>query len=80
MILVSSFRDSPQQGDQDAEEDEPRLMDWVEDHERKLFWALWTPGFGKQQITANQLQQFQSLSKSIHELRPAACTSMPATH
>jgi len=72
MILASSFRVSPQPGDQDAEEDPPKLMDWVEDHERKLFWALWTPSFGKQQITADQLRQFQSLAKSIHELRLAS--------
>ena len=25
-----------------------RPVDWIEDHEKKLFWALWTPSFGRQ--------------------------------
>src|SRR5271156_4370723 len=60
MMLASSFRDSSQPSDQDADEDPPKLMDWIEDHERKLFWALWTPSFGKEKITADQFRQFQS--------------------
>jgi AbiV family abortive infection protein len=72
MMLAISFRDSPQPSDQDADEDPPKLMDWIEDHERKLFWALWTPSFGKEKITADQFRQFQSLAKSIHELRLAS--------
>ncbi len=72
MILARSLRDFPLPGDQHVDEDRPKLKDWVEDHERKLFWALWTPTFGEQKITAEQIRRFQSLATSIHELRLAS--------
>lgn len=72
MVLANAFRESPQPHSEDSDEDVLNLMNWVEDHERKLFWALFTPGFGKEQITAAQFREFQSLAKSIHELRLAS--------
>jgi len=41
----------------------------VEDHEKKLFWAIWGFSFGSQKITRKQIQEQQGLAKSIHERR-----------
>jgi AbiV family abortive infection protein len=51
------------------ERDRP-LEKWMEDHVRKLFWALWGPTFGREKITGDQMQGFMHLANSIHE---AAC-------
>jgi AbiV family abortive infection protein len=38
-------------------------------HERKLFWALWGPSFGRELLTKEQIQSFQGLAKNIHQTR-----------
>lgn len=38
-------------------------------HERKLFWALWGPSFGRELLTKKQIQSFQGLAKNIHQTR-----------
>jgi AbiV family abortive infection protein len=44
-----------------------------DDHERKLFWALWTPGISMgQTITADAIREFQGLARTIHDLRLAS--------
>jgi AbiV family abortive infection protein len=53
-------------------DDERRPIEWIEDHEKKLFWALWTPSFREQLISVQQLQQFQGLAKDIHSRRLAS--------
>lgn len=40
-----------------------------EDHEKKLFWAIWSPSFGRQKITQKQIEEQQNLAKNIHERR-----------
>lgn len=72
VMTLASAVTAPYPNMEDAETDLPGLMNWVEDHERKLFWALFTPGFGQQQITPDQFLEFQSLAKFIHELRLAS--------
>lgn len=54
-----------------TEDEERRPVDWVEDHERKLFWALWIPTFKTHQISVDQMHQFQAMARRIHELRLA---------
>ena len=42
----------------------------VEDHERKLFWALWGPSIGgKELITKAQIDSFLGLAKTIYKKR-----------
>src|SRR5690606_9588358 len=40
-----------------------------DDHEKKLFWAIWGPSFGSSKITNQQLGTQKSLAKSIHKRR-----------
>ena len=40
-----------------------------EDHEKKLFWAIWGRSFGREKITQSQIEQQQHLAKNIHERR-----------
>jgi AbiV family abortive infection protein len=63
MVVVGKVgRDAAVDGD-------PGPMKFIDDHERKLFWALWTPSFETARITAEQFLEIQSLSKKIHDLR-----------
>ena len=41
----------------------------LEDHVRKLFWALWGPSFGREVINKTQIETFQGLARQIHETR-----------
>ena len=41
----------------------------LENHVRKLFWALWGPSFGRDLITGEQIEQYRGLAKLIHEKR-----------
>jgi AbiV family abortive infection protein len=52
----------------DRDEDDPSLRKWMEDHERKLFWAIWLPAFG---IDADwrTIPQHMEFAKHIHETR-----------
>src|SRR5262249_12556278 len=36
---------------------------------RKLFWALWGPSFGNEQLTNEQLQEYQHLAQTLHDRR-----------
>jgi AbiV family abortive infection protein len=46
-----------------------RFKKWMDDHEKKLFWAFFSETFGKQVITKEQIDEHLSLSKYIHENR-----------
>jgi AbiV family abortive infection protein len=70
MVTVSNFH-LPSLPKPSTDEDRRRPIDWIEDHERKLFWALWTPLFGRQADMVKQIQTFQSIAKRIHEIRLA---------
>src|SRR3989344_6004062 len=39
----------------------------TDDHERKLFFAIWSPSFGRTKQTKEQFQENQHLAKTIHE-------------
>lgn len=41
----------------------------LDDHVRKLFWALWGPSFGYQVISGPQLEAFRGLASNIHKTR-----------
>jgi AbiV family abortive infection protein len=61
----------------DLEDEESRLSRWMEDHERKLFWALWLPTVG---IEADwrTIPKHLELAKGIHETRLQALYFDPA--
>lgn len=42
---------------------------WIEDHTRKLFWALWTPFGGKDKFTEETVESCRELARSIHTNR-----------
>jgi AbiV family abortive infection protein len=72
MIFMSSLR-GPGQG----EDERKRPVDWIEDHERKLFWALWSPRFDKKNPWQD-IQKAMNLAKHIHEVRLATLYVDPA--
>jgi AbiV family abortive infection protein len=64
MIFMSSLRDSPDQNDRKGP------VDWIDDHERKLFWAIWSPRFDKE-APWQGIQQAMDVGKAIHATRLA---------
>src|SRR5574341_1393393 len=42
---------------------------YLDDHVRKLFWALWGPSFGREKLTRDQIESYRGLATSIHERR-----------
>jgi AbiV family abortive infection protein len=47
------------------------LEKYSDDHIKKLFWALWFPSLGREQITAQQIRACQDLARKIHHKRLA---------
>src|SRR5258706_2160506 len=41
----------------------------LESHVKKLFWAFWSPSFGEQRITKQQIEQMQGLATNVHLTR-----------
>lgn len=41
----------------------------LDDHIKKLFWAIWGASFGKEEITKESIEQFQGLANTIHSKR-----------
>jgi AbiV family abortive infection protein len=78
MVAVSSLRQAPLPEKEGSDDEKGRPVDWIEDHERKLFWALWMTGFKNQKIAPDDFRQFQDLAKYIHELRVASIYVDPA--
>ena len=64
MIFISSLRDSRDQ------DERKQLVDWIDDHERKLFWAIWSPLFDKESPWRG-IQQAMEIGKHIHATRLA---------
>lgn len=60
-----------------GEDDSKNPLDWIDDHERKLFWALWLPNFGSHDMSVEQFREFQALARQIHELRLATLYISP---
>jgi AbiV family abortive infection protein len=53
--------------------------DWVEDHTKKLFWAIWAPSFGKNADTVRGFKELSHAANNIHERRLNALYVNPAT-
>jgi hypothetical protein len=56
------------------------LRNWVDDHVKKLFWALWSPTFGRSDRTVEEFFAIQEGARTIHEKRLATLyvdTSLP---
>lgn len=66
MITISSLP-MPRNTDAD-EEDSKGPAEWVENHERKLFWALFLPSFHPT-LSADEFRQLQELARNIHQTR-----------
>ena len=45
----------------------PAIARALDDHVRKLFWALWAPTFTNQLITKEHIEEYIGLSKSLYE-------------
>lgn len=52
-----------------ADEDHRSPADAIEDHEKKLFWALWTPAFATEKISVDEFRRHQDVARKIHETR-----------
>lgn len=46
--------------------------EWLEDHSKKLFWALWTISFGTSARTLEDFQRFPGIANDIHSRRLSA--------
>jgi AbiV family abortive infection protein len=65
MITISSLPIPPTT---DGDDEEERGPERLEDHEHKLFWALFLPSFHPT-MTAKEFRHFQDLARNIHETR-----------
>lgn len=63
MVFMSSL-------DEREASDRKRPLDWIDDHERKLFWALWSPQFDKELPWAG-IQKALESAKLFHSTRLA---------
>lgn len=41
----------------------------TDDHEKKLFFAIWSPSFGREKFSKKQLQEKHELARNLHERR-----------
>ena len=71
MIFMSSLR-------MPREEERRRPVDWIEDHERKLFWAIWSMRMFDGKNPTEGIQQAFDIAKHIHETRLATLYIDPA--
>jgi AbiV family abortive infection protein len=62
MIFMSALRSVP------PDDGRKTPLDWIDDHARKLFWALWSPRFD-QELPWEGIQKAMDLAKHIHETR-----------
>jgi AbiV family abortive infection protein len=50
-----------------------RSTEWVdrqlEDHVKKLFWAIWGPSFASERVTGEQIELYKNLASGIHKKR-----------
>lgn len=53
--------------------EDTRDTSWInkrlDDHEAKIFWALWTPGFGRTGMSKEQFEAIRSTAKRVHQNR-----------
>src|SRR5579871_669392 len=65
MVITSSLPPLPTA---DEDEEEARGLERVDDHEHKLFWALFLPSFHPKMM-AKEFRHFQELARNIHRQR-----------
>lgn len=41
----------------------------MDDHIKKLFWAIWGPSFSKEKITKEQIEEFRNMASDLHNKR-----------
>lgn len=41
----------------------------LDDHIKKLFWAIWGPSFGKEKLTRQQMEDYKQMASAIHNRR-----------
>jgi AbiV family abortive infection protein len=63
LIFQESLDPKPLPRDPDSEPRSP--LDWMEDHERKLFWALWLPATDKF-LDWRTIPEYMEFAKEIH--------------
>ena len=51
----------------------------ADDHEAKLFWALWGPSFGSERLTSEQIETFRDLAKTVNRTRQQGLYYEPGT-
>jgi AbiV family abortive infection protein len=49
--------------------DEKQSLKWVDDHTKKIFWAVWSIIFGKTLLTEAQFSEYQDISRNLHNRR-----------
>jgi len=62
LVLIAKVKTEPSE----------RYLDTAADHEKKLFWALWTPSLKSGDVSGQQLQDFHELAREIHARRLGA--------
>jgi AbiV family abortive infection protein len=63
MIFMSTLREITEDG-------KKKPIDWIEDHERKIFWGIWSLSFDKGD-PAKGIKQAMEIAKFVHETRLA---------
>jgi AbiV family abortive infection protein len=58
---------SPQEADED--DDKSTISRWLDDHEKKLFWAIWTIGMSTGKFSVKDFREYQEIARSIHQQR-----------
>ena len=59
-------------------EDETVFIDnRLDDHVFKLFWALWTPGFARGNVSKEEFEKLRGMSRTMHDDRLAAMYVSP---
>src|ERR1700686_2894496 len=43
--------------------------DWMDDHTKKLFWAIWSIVFGREPITEATFRAYQGMARNLHQRR-----------
>lgn len=53
----------------DAEEGKEPVKIPIDDHVKKLFWAIWGPSFGNEKFTTEQMAEIKSMASNLHDKR-----------
>jgi AbiV family abortive infection protein len=64
IVLVDSRLPQPRSKDEEG----PSLLKWIDDHERKLFWAIWIPIFYNSSDWKT-IPRAMDVARNIHETR-----------